>query len=310
LKLPGASLDSDNARRQCHVAAERGPAGTLRANWRQTVSTNTKLRGLVALSLALTLNTVTAHETWLAPAPDTDDGAAAWSMASGMRFGVGGTGIAAERIVRSRVLGSAGAVRPLEVADERDDATVLTADGMAGVQCAEVVLAPRFLTLPEEKIELYFDELGASSAMRTAWRASPNPELWRETYTKFAKSIVRRGTPDHDSRAAPGCWSRPLGHALEFMPDRDPTRLLAGDTLTVFVLLDGAPAGDQNVGIAHEGGDYAPLARSDDKGQVEFELARPGRYMVYGTRLERSNEPGEDWRSDFATLTFSVDARP
>lgn len=263
---------------------------------------------LAALAFGLGLSVADAHETWLVPDMPlpVEAGALDWSLASGMRFGAEGTGIAPERIRRARVHSQGDDTAAMDVTDAQEKVTRLNAELAPGVNCAEVVLKPRFLTLDPDKIDLYFDEIGASEAMREAWQASPTPELWRETYTKYAKAIVRVGEPAGSQPKDVACWQTSLGHALEFVPERDPTMLKAGATLTIRVLVDGAPASGQVVGLAHEDGDYAPLVQADASGQVTFELAEPGMYMVYGTRLVRSDEQGEDWTSDFATLVFGV----
>lgn len=271
-----------------------------------------------AIIVACAVSVAEAHETWLLP----DDphpagpGNLTWSLASGMHFGEDGTGIAPERIVVARLHGDDGAAQPLEVADTRDDVTVLQAATSAGgVHCAEIVLRPRFLTLDPASIDLYFEEIGAPAAMREAWAASESPALWRETYTKYAKGMVRVGGAGAASAAADatsGCWNAHLGHALEFVPEQDPTAVAAGGDVSFLVLSDGEPAPGQAVGLVHKHLDehdehgHAPLQRADANGRVRFTLDEPGRYMLYATHLVRSEREGEDWTSDFATLVFTV----
>lgn len=263
------------------------------------------IRTLLPAALLIASSAALAHETWLLPKETQPEapGEITLSLASGMHFGGDGAGIAPDRIARARVHHAEGTAELAVIAEDVTE-TTLRAPLEAGLNCAEVVLNPRFLTLDPSKIDLYFDEIGASEAMRESWAASANPELWRETYTKYAKTIVRVDGAGDD---APGrCWQEGFDHALEFMPMSDPTALAPGDTLRVEVRLNGAAAAGQTVGLALANGGHQPLATADGEGRVEFPIDAPGTYMVYATNLRRSDREGEDWTSDFATLVFTV----
>ncbi len=263
---------------------------------------------VIALALCATAINAHAHETWLMP-NDTQpkaDATLTWSLASGMAFGSPGSAITRDRITVAKLYHGGGAVGLLEVTSVDEGATTLVSAVHPGIQCAEIVLKPRKLVLPPDKIQPYFEEIGATPAIREAWAASKTPELWRETYTKYAKAIVRSSGEGTGASTAEGCWADRLAHPLEFVPERDPTSGKPGDKITLRVLAAGTAIAGQAVGLAHENGTYLPLKRADEQGRVSFTLDAPGRYMVYATRLMRSTADDEDWTSDFATLVFAV----
>ena len=107
---------------------------------------------------------------------------------------------------------------------------------MAGVAAFAVELAPKTLTLTKDKVTEYLDEIGASPALRATWSQMPAPKRWRESYSKHAATFVRVGNPRDDST-----WVRPMGLGLEIVPERDPTMLVSGDTLSVRVVRGGRP---------------------------------------------------------------------
>jgi uncharacterized GH25 family protein len=123
---------------------------------------------------------------------------------------------------------------------------------------------------------------------------------------KHATSFVRVGSPVNDTS-----WALPLGLGLEIIPMRDPTNLVAGQTLRVRVLRRGIPLSGFQVGARREGapesGDV--FVTTDGTGHATIALPRDGRWLLFGTDLRRARETGLEWRSDFVTTTIGVAAR-
>lgn len=255
---------------------------------------------------AVTATAALAHDTWLLPSslrvapgrPVTLD------LTSGMAFPADDFAIVPSRVVRADVrLG--GASGPLAAPWSAPRALRYTwRPARAGVAAIVVELAPKTLTLAPDKVAEYLDEIDATPAVRAAWSAVPAPRRWRESYTKHAATFVRVGDPRGDTS-----WATPMRLGLEFVPDRDPTALRAGDTLPVRVLQHGRPLAGFAVGARAADAATSTFARTDSAGRARVVLTAPGRWLLAGTDLRRSAAPGLEWESDFTTVTLAVRPR-
>lgn len=258
---------------------------------------------LLALCCVLTAATAWAHDTWLLPerlaAPVGST--VALALTSGMAFPAPETAIAVDRLAGSGVR-LAGRTRELGDRHAGEKALALGARLDAeGVATLWVELHPRTLELEPAEVEEYLAEIGAEPAVRTRWQDTPG-RRWRETYSKHAKSFVRVGAPKDDRS-----WAEPVGMGLELVPERDPTRLRAGDELVVRLLHGGQPLPGLAVGLVREGSEHGTLARTDAAGRASFRLGEAGRWLLRATHLRPASAPEVDWESDFATMTFGVE---
>jgi hypothetical protein len=166
-----------------------------------------------------------------------------------------------------------------------------------GIAVCRVALGPRTLDLAPDEVAHYLDEIGATAAVGPLWKQSPG--RWRETYTKYAKAIVRVGdTPDES-------WREPVGLGLELVPLGDPTRLRAGDALALRALKDGRPLAGLPLRAVTRG--RAPaFVTTDANGEASIPLAAGGPWLIAGTELRASPARPGEWESDFTTLTLDV----
>ncbi|HVT17248.1 MAG TPA: DUF4198 domain-containing protein [Thermoanaerobaculia bacterium] len=259
--------------------------------------------GLIVLGAALA-SPLRAHDTWLLPRHATVAAGSAvrLDLTSGMAFPAPETPIKPGRVARARcrLAGVAVEVRDRRAAPRSLLLTMpLAKPGMATLW---VELAPRSIELDPKEVEEYLAEIGASEAIRRAWRAAGGARRWREVYTKHAKTFVWvEGGADDRS------WADPIGMALEIVPEKDPHALEPGDELPVRVLKDGKPLPHFTLGLVHAGEASGVRQTTDDQGRAVFRLDRAGDWLLRGTDLRSSGSPG-NWRSDFTTLTFSVAA--
>ncbi len=250
--------------------------------------------------------TARAHDTWLLPASFAAEPGEAVSLelTSGMDFAAPETAIAPERVARA-VVRLQGATGPIEVGAQGESALALSAPlATPGVAALGVELHPREITMGPEDVEHYLAEIGASDELRRAWREL-GTDVWRELYTKHATSFVRVG-----EAAGAASWAEPLGLGLELVPESDPLALAPGSTLALRVLWHGeALAGLQVSAVCETEGSPA-VATSDADGRLTLTFDRPGRWLLRGTHLRRSDKAEADWESDFTTLTLEVRAGP
>lgn len=260
----------------------------------------------VALSCALSgsVGVALAHETWLLPddfSPEMGE-SISYSMTSGMGFPAAGSAINADRVVDAAHI--AGNVRlPLALGTAPDGALTIRAEVGEGVNCAWVQLRPRILEIPErDDVAHYLEEIGAPEAVWEHWQPEIGQELWRESYSKLARSYLR----PNGAVPAATCLSSAAGARFDIRPLRDPTSLKAGDTLSLQVFFDGEALAGQSVTAVREGAQPQILQRSNADGLLEVTLRGAGRYMIYATHLRPADGDDFNWESDFVTLTFKV----
>lgn len=115
-----------------------------------------------------------------------------------------------------------------------------------------------------------------------------------------AKTLMRVG--DGEASAA----DRALGHRLEILPDADPTRLAAGDSLSVRVRFDGAPHAGPLMAFHADSGEtpYATL-ETDRAGRAEVALTGRGPWMLLAGAERPYPDPSVcDVEAFHASLTF------
>jgi uncharacterized GH25 family protein len=254
----------------------------------------------VAAMLTALAGPALAHDTWLLPArfETTAGGTISAEATSAMAFPRPETGIKPERVA-AKGIRLAGATGDLEIAGATEAVLQMRAAAdRPGIATLWVQTHPRTLDLKESEVVHYLEEIGASDTAGAQWRKSGR-KPWRETYVKFMKTFVRVGDGAGDRS-----WGEPIGHALEIVPEADPTALRAGDRLTVRVLREGKPLTDQPVGVQADGRD-AVLRRTDSAGRFAVALDRAGAWLIKTTVLRPAAREGE-WESQFATVTIST----
>ncbi|HEU4929182.1 MAG TPA: DUF4198 domain-containing protein [Candidatus Krumholzibacteria bacterium] len=259
---------------------------------------------ILTLAMAmLCTSSAFAHDTWLLPrVPRVPQGdRVAVDLTSGMSFPPLESGIKSDRIARGawRIAGKKG---KLDGWQEEDSSLVMrlvpTASGTATLYLS---LKPKDIDLDAEEIAHYFDEIGAPESLRRDWETSPSPGGFHETYTKHAKSFMRVGDAGEDDSC-----TRPVGLAIEFIPQRDPTALAVGDSLVVKVVKGGDDELESfPVGIVCGATGEAIMKRTNQSGLVAFSITSAGWWLVRGTELRRKAD--HTFESDFSTMTFFVE---
>lgn len=266
--------------------------------------TRTRISLVVAVLTVSASAVALAHDTWLLPSSRAVPvgRTVTLDLTSGMGFPSSGIPIKATRVAeaRARLSGDAAALTP---GREGKRALVYRwTPRSAGVATLWVRLAPVELELTPAQAEEYLKEVGASAAVRAGWDSVPQPRRWRESYAKLSKTFVRVGTPP----AGDSGWSVPAGTGLEIVPLRDPTAMVAGDTLPIRVLRDGAPVPSFPIAAERAGQADAPFAYTDANGVAQVPLPAAGLWMLRGTQLRREHTANLEWRSDFTTATLAV----
>lgn len=271
---------------------------------------------IVLCAVMLTLGSVItafAHDTWLISATNFGRVGTPFrlGLTSGETFPNDDFVIVSNRVARA-IVREAGVTRQLP----RPTVAALRLEYMwtprsPGVASLGIELQPRTLVLESRLIDDYLAEIDASDAIRASWKSLGDKQKWTESYTKHAMTFVRIAPAKSDSAwIADKSWTRPLGLALEIVPERDPTALRAGDTLIVRVLRHGVPLPGFSVGAIREGRSKATFFHTNASGRAAVIVDADGRWLLNGTSLRRSTSGATVWESDFVTATVHVAPRP
>jgi uncharacterized GH25 family protein len=277
--------------------------------------TGRRKAAIVLGAIALTLGSVVtafAHDTWLISATNFGRVGTPFrlGLTSGETFPNDDFVIVSNRVARA-IVREAGVTRQLPrptAAARRLE--YLWTPRSPGVASLGIELQPRTLVLEPRLIDEYLTEIDASDAIRAAWKSLGDKQKWTESSTKHAMTFVRIAPARRDSAwIADKSWTRPLGLALELVPERDPTALHAGDTLFVRVLRHGTPVAGFSVGAIREGRSKATFFHTNAAGRAGVIVDADGRWLLNGTSLRRSTSGKTVWESDFVTATVHVAPR-
>lgn len=168
---------------------------------------------------------------------------------------------------------------------------------------AEMTVQPRFIRLEAKDFESYVHGEGLQAVARARAERGEQVKPGRELYSRYSKLLAGA-----NGEAA----TRPLGHALEIVPQRDPAGLRPGESLAVQVLFKGKPLADAQVaavyaGAVMKGHEFPVTARTDKEGNATLKLERGGLWYARMIYMEPAQaDPDVDWRSYFATVTFTT----
>lgn len=246
--------------------------------------------GLLAASCA-------AHDLWLVS--ETKGGGRRVCARIGEHFPESMNAVSADRVERFQMR-TGGSVRPLMGAKRGKQ---FCAPGAAESGVAEMIVAPRYIRLATEDFNGYIEGEGFKDVIRARKESGRSASEGRELYSRYAKLLL----------GANGAVSRePLGHALEIVPEKDPTTLGNDEPLAVRVLFLGKPLAGVRVSAMYAGAkvtghEFPVTAETDTNGRAELKLDRPGLWYARLIHMvEAQGDPEIEWRSFFATLTFEV----
>ena len=259
----------------------------------------------VTLTILATLAAppLAAHEFWIEPA--------AWTAAPGavlalrLRVGEPFAGEPLPRdpahLARFTAVGGEGE-RPIPGAAGVDPAGMLAAG--PGAYVVVYGSHPGALRMDAARFDAYLAEEGLESIRRERERRGEQDLPVRERFSRCAKALIRVG----EVAAEGALFLRPVGLALELVPEADPTRAPAGSELPVRLLHEGEPVAGALVAAVPAGRPAARVtARTDATGRVVLPLGEPGAWLISAVHMLRAPAgSGTDWESLWASLTFET----
>lgn len=178
--------------------------------------------------------------------------------------------------------------------------------GPPGTYVLGLSIHPSRLSLTGAEFNAYLKEEGLGQVLEARRGAGELAKAATEQYAKHVKVLFQAGPNRSDS------YGTVLGYPVEIVPLQNPYALRPGDTLSVRLLVDGSPApglealaGGRNTAGARIS---ARTIRAGADGVAGLALSSAGTWYIKFISMTRATEPGIDYVSHWATLTFAVAA--
>jgi hypothetical protein len=189
---------------------------------------------------------------------------------------------------------------------EKGKATYLKlTPGKPGTYAAGISTLPRMIELSAADFKEYLDHEGLDHVISDREKKGLSDRAAREKYSKHVKAILQvdQTRTDH--------FSTEFGYPIEFIPLKNPYKLKVGDMASFKLMVNGKPLADQGVHISSRNDGVDPFAkeipgRTDEKGEVSFEITETGQWYVATIHMIESSEANVDYESNWATLTFEI----
>ncbi len=214
--------------------------------------------------------------------------------------------ITQDRIISPRIIGPGYDVTPESGHYSiRGKATYLEWEtGSAGTYLAGISTKPRMIELTGQKFTDYLEHEGLTDVIASREQQGISEKTANEQYAKHVKALLQVG--DNPTNH----YQQKLGYPVEFIPLQNPYALKAGDEITFQLLAEGKPLPNQTVHCSYRSPTHdnkqENMMRTNAKGEVTFTLNEAGQWYVASIHMVTSNQPGIDYISEWATLTFGV----
>lgn len=257
----------------------------------------------IALVLCFAAAAAAAHDFWVWPSTFRPLPGAAVTLQAGVgeEFPKFTNAVPIERIEGMRLVSPSG---------EQSLAACELKIGEPGAHVLALTVKPRFIELKPDQFARYITEEEFAHVIQARRQANAEQQPGREIYSRYSKLLLQAGSHGSDAPLI-----APVAHELEIVPEANPARLRPGQELPVIVLFRGKPLAGQRVAAAPAGGlskghNFPVVTRTDSNGRARLRLDRNGPWyirLIYMIPQKGSLEGNQaDWRSFFATLTFSA----
>ena len=192
----------------------------------------------------------------------------------------------------------------VEVTNLKDIGTSVEGEARIAQKGNLVVTActmPSYAELKVSDFEKFVRQEGLGNVLVTPLDSGPKPI--RERFSQYAKSLLLNDSSND-------ILQKPVGAALEFIPEKNPAYLRRDERLPVRVLWNGKPAVGLQVEAAYTTGEIGEsriVGRTDRDGRVYVTLGKKGFWRLHTVAMERCRDQrAADFESSRATLTFEI----
>lgn len=249
--------------------------------------------------LMMMAGSVWAHDTWLERIDNPKEGAGQplqLALGTGNQYPLYEVPVEPKVVTHLACTDARGAVHKPESVRVGRRHTVLRVPGPeVGTFSCAAVLQPFDAEFAPAIVDLYFDEIRASDALRAVLarqRAQGRP--FQERYLKVARIEGVAAPARSDSQPLDVLRVAPLGV------------LQSGRDVVFEVQRDGKPLAGLPVEVLHESTPGGVWGRTDTAGRVGFRLSQPGRWLLRGVDLRAPITETARWESRFIAYTFEV----
>lgn len=175
--------------------------------------------------------------------------------------------------------------------------------GAAGTYVVGISTKPREIDLKAADFNDYLEHDGIPDILAKRRKDSELAKDVRERYSKHVRAIFQVGSARTED------YRTSLHYPVEIIPQSNPYSLKVGQTLAVLCTMDGKPVVNQFVIAGWESVDgklHSLDTRTDAKGIARFKLMAAGKWYVKMIHMAATNEPGINYESKWATLTFQI----
>lgn len=148
----------------------------------------------------------------------------------------------------------------------------------------------------------YLKEEGLEQAVEDSKHSNTGLPIIRERYIRHSKTLVQVGDNLHTDSSLVQ-----TGYDLEIIPRQNPYRKNLNDSLTVQVLFQHQPAINlMLIAFSRKNPDLQQRVKTDTHGNATIELNDSGDWLLKVVKILPDNNNDTDWKSHWASLTFSL----
>ncbi|HZE67994.1 MAG TPA: DUF4198 domain-containing protein [Pyrinomonadaceae bacterium] len=175
--------------------------------------------------------------------------------------------------------------------------------GGPGTYVVGVSTNPKEISLKAAEFNDYLAHDGLPDILETRKKDQDLDKDVRERYSKHVRAIFQVGLTLSDD------YKRQLNYPVEIIPQLNPYSLHSGQTLPLLCTIEGGPLVNQFVIAGWETTDgklQTLSSRTNASGIVRFKLTAPGKWYVKLIYMRPISDPGLDYESKWATVTFEI----
>lgn len=192
--------------------------------------------------------------------------------------------------------------------DESNTSFLKYQTGTSGTYVVGVSTKPKELTTSREDFIAYLEHDGILDTLKDFTATSKLTKV-TERYSKHVRAITQVGSDRTRD------YTQELGYPVEIVLEKNPYDVRFGADMPFRVLFRGQPAANQLVRASYEGfhghdstGAHISSVemRTDQDGRASFLLSNKAVWYLTLIHMQKVDEAGVDYESNWATVTFQV----
>ncbi|WP_350287456.1 DUF4198 domain-containing protein [uncultured Croceitalea sp.] len=215
--------------------------------------------------------------------------------------------ITRDRIVAARIVGPSfdKGIANASYYDKNKSTYLRFTSGEEGTYVAGISTKPKMIALEANKFNEYLEHEGLEDTINERKADGSFDTSANERYSKHVKTLIQVG----DKRTEE--YGTVLGFPIEFVAKTNPYTAKVGEPLSFQLLRDEKPLSNH---ICHfstsmpgkDAHENENSTRTDENGMVTITPTQMGNWYVATIHMEKRNEKGVDYESNWATITFAV----